>query len=91
MSPSTSHLRPSDNRPSDQAVFEFLLAYHGIEPTDLEVLRGGLSFAAFAYEVIDKEPAEVAPRADYLELLVTGAREHGLPEDYIAELEHYTF
>jgi gamma-glutamylcyclotransferase len=58
---------------------------------EVEVLRDGLSFAAFAYEVIDKEPAEVPPRADYLKLLVTGAREHGLPEDYIAELEHYTF
>jgi gamma-glutamylcyclotransferase len=57
----------------------------------VEVLRDGLSFAAFAYEVIEKEPAEVPPRADYLELLVTGAREHGLPEDYIAQLEHYTF
>jgi gamma-glutamylcyclotransferase len=58
---------------------------------EVEVVRDGLSFAAFAYEVIDKEPAEVPPRADYLELLVTGAREHGLPEGYIAELEHYTF
>jgi hypothetical protein len=58
---------------------------------EVEVLLGESSFAAFAYEVIDKEPAEVPPRPDYVELLVTGAREHGLPAEYIAELEHYTF
>jgi gamma-glutamylcyclotransferase len=58
---------------------------------EVEVVLDGSSFAAFAYEVVEKEPAEVPPRADYLELLVTGAREHGLPDDYIAELEHYTF
>ena len=58
---------------------------------EVDVLHGESSFAAFAYEVIDKEPAEVPPRPEYLRLLVTGAREHGLPEHYIAELEHYTF
>jgi gamma-glutamylcyclotransferase len=58
---------------------------------EVDVLLGGSSFAAFAYEVIEKEPADVPPRRDYLDLLVTGAREHGLPEDYVAELEHYTF
>jgi gamma-glutamylcyclotransferase len=58
---------------------------------EVEVVLDGSSFAAFAYEVVEKEPAELPPRADYLELLVTGAREHGLPDDYIAELEHYTF
>jgi hypothetical protein len=58
---------------------------------EVDVLGDDSSFAAFAYEVIEKEPAEVRPRPDYVELLVTGAREHGLPADYIAELEHYTF
>jgi gamma-glutamylcyclotransferase len=58
---------------------------------EVDVLLGGSSFAAFAYEVIEKEPADVPPRRDYLDLLVTGAREHGLPEHYVAELEHYTF
>jgi gamma-glutamylcyclotransferase len=58
---------------------------------EVEVVLDGSSFAAFAYEVIDKEPAEVPPRPEYVELLVTGAREHGLPANYIAELEHYTF
>jgi AIG2 family protein len=58
---------------------------------EVEVVLGESSFAALAYEVIDKEPAHVPPRPEYLELLVTGAREHGLPAEYIAELEHYTF
>jgi AIG2 family protein len=57
----------------------------------VDVRHGESSFAAFAYEVIEKETAEVAPRPEYRELLVTGAREHGLPGHYIAELEHYTF
>ena len=58
---------------------------------EVEVVRGGSQFAALAYEVIEKEPAEVRPRPDYVELLVTGARENGLPAEYVAELEHYTF
>jgi hypothetical protein len=39
-----------------------------------------------AYEVITKEPADVVPRRDYMELLVAGALEHGLPGHYVAEL-----
>ena len=58
---------------------------------ELEVRLDGLPVVAVAYEVMQKEPAEVPPRPDYMEVLVTGAREHGLPEEYIAELEHYTF
>ena len=58
---------------------------------EVEVRLDGSTVTAAAYEVMQKEPAEVMPRPDYVELLVTGAREHGLPERYIAELEHYTF
>jgi hypothetical protein len=58
---------------------------------EVDVVHGESQFAAFAYEVIEKEPAEVRPRPDYVELLVTGARENGLPPEYVAELEHYTF
>src|SRR4051794_25498145 len=58
---------------------------------ELDVRLDGSQFVAIAYEVVQKEPAEVRPRPDYVDLLVTGAREHGLPEHYIAELEHYTF
>lgn len=41
--------RPSDNRPSDAAVVEFLRDHHGIEPTDLEPLGGGFWSAAYGY------------------------------------------
>lgn len=47
--------RPSDNRPSDVAVLEFLRAHHGAEPTDLEVLGGGFWSAAYGYRLGDDE------------------------------------
>ncbi len=47
--------RPSDNRPSDAAVIEFLRGHHGTDPTDLEVLGGGFWSAAFGYRVGDDE------------------------------------
>ena len=40
---------------------------------ELEVLLDGRALGALAYEVIHKEPAEVTPTSDYLDLLVTGA------------------
>ena len=58
---------------------------------EVDVRLDDSTIGAVAYEVLEKEPAEVPPRADYVQLLVTGAREHGLPDSYIAELEHYTF
>jgi cation transport regulator ChaC len=58
---------------------------------EVEVLHDGSPFVAVAYEVMEKEPVEVPPRRDYVELLVTGAREHGLPGHYIEGLGHYTF
>ncbi len=47
--------RPSDNRPSDVEVVEFLCAHHGAEPTDLEVLEGGFWSAAYGYRPGDDE------------------------------------
>ena len=47
--------RPSDNRPSDDEVVEFLLAHHGAEPTHLEVLGGGFWSAAYGYRIGDDE------------------------------------
>jgi gamma-glutamylcyclotransferase (GGCT)/AIG2-like uncharacterized protein YtfP len=58
---------------------------------EVDVRLDDSTLTAVAYEVMEKEPAEVPPRGDYVELLVTGGREHGLPEHYLAELEHYTF
>ena len=40
----------------------------------------GRRLPAQAYEVIEKEPEQVPPSADYLHLLATGARERGLPD-----------
>lgn len=41
---------------------------------------------AVAYEVIDKETVEVAPAPEYASLVLTGARERGLPEEWQAQL-----
>ena len=43
--------RPSENRPPDTDVVEFLRTHHGAEPTDLEVLGGGFWSAAFGYRI----------------------------------------
>jgi gamma-glutamylcyclotransferase len=53
---------------------------------EFEVLLAGEPIRVQAYEVITKEPADVVPRRDYMELLVAGALEHGLPGHYVAEL-----
>jgi hypothetical protein len=39
------------------------------------------------YEVVDKEPRELAPKPEYVELLIRGARERNLPPAWIEELE----
>ncbi len=43
--------------------------------------------AAFAYEVIDKEPEEVAPTEEYAALILRAARERSLPAPWLRELE----
>ncbi len=59
----------------------------------VEVLCGGERAAAVAYEVIRKEPHEVAPTRAYLDTMLTGIREHGLPEAWLRRIEakYYTF
>ncbi len=47
--------RPSDDRPPDGAVVEFLRAHHGRSPTDLEPLTGGFWSAAYGYRIGDEE------------------------------------
>jgi hypothetical protein len=44
---------------------------------------------AIAYEVIDKEPVEVPPAPEYSALVLAGARECGLPDDWVSELERW--
>ena len=60
-------------------------AYQRIE---VEPLLAGEPVQAAAYEVIDKEPLEVPCSPEYAALLVEAARERGLPESYVSELEH---
>jgi gamma-glutamylcyclotransferase len=45
---------------------------------------------AVAYEVIDKEPREVPCTPEYAELVLAGARERGLPEEWVRELAGIT-
>ena len=47
----------------------------------------GTTVSAMAYEVIEKEPQEVPPRREYVDLMIAGAREHGLPAAWLAHLE----
>ena len=55
-------------------------AGHAYRRRAVDVEQDGQMRAAVAYEVIDKEPNEVPPTRQYLELLRSGARERGLPE-----------
>jgi gamma-glutamylcyclotransferase (GGCT)/AIG2-like uncharacterized protein YtfP len=41
---------------------------------------------AFAYAVIERDGEHVAPSREYVEALLGGARERGLPDDYVAAL-----
>ena len=58
-----------------------------------KVLLGGEPHDAVVYEVIRKEPAEVPPRREYIDMMLAGAREHGLPETWLLRIEqgYYTF
>jgi gamma-glutamylcyclotransferase len=51
--------------------------------TEMEVTLNGEPRRAVVYQVIDKESPEVPCTPAYAELLVTGARERGLPDDYV--------
>jgi gamma-glutamylcyclotransferase len=57
---------------------------------EVKVALGDDNRRAFTYEVIDKEPADVAPTHEYVALLVGGARDHGLPDSYVERLERLT-
>jgi diketogulonate reductase-like aldo/keto reductase/gamma-glutamylcyclotransferase (GGCT)/AIG2-like uncharacterized protein YtfP len=59
-------------------------AYRRLE---VEVVLGDGRSRAVAYEVIEKEPVEVPPSPEYAAAVLGGARERGLPDDYVEELE----
>jgi gamma-glutamylcyclotransferase len=56
----------------------------------VEVEREGGPRAAVAYEVVDKEPSEVPCSREYAELVLAGARERGLPGEWVRELAGIT-
>jgi gamma-glutamylcyclotransferase len=59
----------------------------------VELRLNGSTVDAMAYEVIEKEPRELPPRREYVDLMLAGAREHGLPETWLRRIQswYYTF
>jgi cation transport regulator ChaC len=53
---------------------------------DVCVVADAGELAARAYEVVRKEPDHVPPAAEYVQLMLAGAREHALPREYVARL-----
>ena len=54
---------------------------------DVEALLDGEQRGAVAYEVIDKEPEDVPCAPRYAELVLSAARDRGLPGPWLDELE----
>jgi gamma-glutamylcyclotransferase (GGCT)/AIG2-like uncharacterized protein YtfP len=52
----------------------------------VRVIAGEGELEAFAYAVIAPDAEHVQPSREYLQALLDGARERGLPEDYVAAL-----
>jgi gamma-glutamylcyclotransferase len=50
-------------------------------------LGGGPERAAIAYTVRSKEPTQVPPSRQYLNLVIAAGRERGLPGPYIEQIE----
>ena len=50
-------------------------------------LDGGPERTAVTYTVRSKEPAQVPPSRQYLDLVIAAARERGLPGSYIEQIE----
>jgi hypothetical protein len=42
---------------------------------------------AVTYEVVEKAPHELAPKQEYVDLLIRGAQERGLPPEWIDVLK----
>ena len=49
--------------------------------------EGGTEQAAWVYIAVPQAGGPFKPSPEYLQTIVDGAREHGLPEDYITEIE----
>ncbi|MFL5909067.1 MAG: gamma-glutamylcyclotransferase family protein [Gaiellaceae bacterium] len=53
-------------------------------------LAGDAERDVFTYVVTTPEATEVPPSPDYVKSMLEGAREHGLPDDYVSTLEDLT-
>jgi gamma-glutamylcyclotransferase (GGCT)/AIG2-like uncharacterized protein YtfP len=73
---------PDDELPALDRKEGVPVAYRRV---DVTVEAMGEHVAAVAHAVVDKEPSQ-PPSRDYLDLLLAGAREFGLPDDYVAAL-----
>jgi gamma-glutamylcyclotransferase (GGCT)/AIG2-like uncharacterized protein YtfP len=62
-------------------------AQGGYRRREVEVVSNGRRHRAVTYEVVEKAPHELAPKQEYVDLLVRGAEERGLPEDWITVLK----
>lgn len=74
--------QPSDDRPSDASVVEFLREHHGQRPTDVEALGGGFWSAAYGYRIGDEELVlriNDAPDGFRSDELAMGYGSHRLP------------
>jgi gamma-glutamylcyclotransferase len=63
------------------------LAQGGYQRRDVEVEVDGSRLQAVTYEVVEKAPHELAPKQEYVDTLIRGAEEHGLPTEWIDVLK----
>jgi gamma-glutamylcyclotransferase (GGCT)/AIG2-like uncharacterized protein YtfP len=61
-------------------------AQGGYQRREVEVDFDGNRVAAITYEVVDKAPHELVPKPEYVDLLVRGAQERGLPRSWVEAL-----
>jgi gamma-glutamylcyclotransferase (GGCT)/AIG2-like uncharacterized protein YtfP len=59
----------------------------GYRRREVEVECDGSRHAAITYEVVEKAPHELAPKQEYVDLLVKGAEERNLPQEWIDVLK----
>jgi len=62
------------------------VAQSGYRRREVEVVCEGEDVHAATYEVVDKAQDELTPKLDYLALMLRGARERGLPEEWLTHL-----
>jgi gamma-glutamylcyclotransferase len=63
-------------------------AHGGYQRRTVEVeTQDGDRHKAITYEVMTKEPRELKPKPEYVELLIRGAKERGLPTEWLDVLK----